>query len=412
MTRDFRRYWWAEATSTFGSVFTATATGVVAVRTFNASAAEVGVVMAAAILPTALVGMLSGVLADRLGRPRRLLIVCDGIAGVAVTTVAVGMWTGVASVWWLAALNLVLGCLVTLIEPVYFTHLGGLVDRDNLVRSRARLQSGEYGAVVLGRAAAGPLIAVAGGAMALGVDAASYLVSLACLVSLHAPDRGTARSEPTSVVREAAEGVREIGRHRLLRALVGFLLLISGTLGATGALAVPFLLRTLGIPTSLYGLMFAFTGLAGLFGSLVGERLVRRRVSYPVLTHAGFGGAVVAAMLLPAASGSAPTTTTLAVLGIALPVLGGAIANIGLTGVITTTVPEHLLGRVLAALKTATVTAQVTGTLLGGVIGNAVGVRPALWSCCLAALAGLLLTAPALRSAPAEASPVPAKVGL
>ncbi|TMM41339.1 MAG: MFS transporter [Actinobacteria bacterium] len=122
MSRDFRAYWAAEVTSTFGSVFTVTAIGIVAVRSFDASAGQVGVVTAAATLPTVVFAVLSGTVADRLRRPRRVLMACDAVAALAVAAVAVGVWRGWATVWWLVALNLVLGGLSTLVEPVYFTH--------------------------------------------------------------------------------------------------------------------------------------------------------------------------------------------------------------------------------------------------------------------------------------------------
>jgi len=167
MARDFRVYWSGEVTSTFGSVCTATAVSVVAVQTLKVSAEQVGVLTAAGMLPTLIFGLLSGAMADGLRRPRRVLMLCEGIAAAAVAAVAAGLWQGWASVWWFVALNFVLGSLSTLVDPLYFTHLSGLVDREELVRGRARLQSGEYGAGILGRSAAGPLVAAAGGVAGL-----------------------------------------------------------------------------------------------------------------------------------------------------------------------------------------------------------------------------------------------------
>jgi predicted MFS family arabinose efflux permease len=209
------------------------------------------------------------------------------------------------------------------------------------------------------------------------------------------------------LAQDAAAAIREIGRHPFLRALVWFLILWSGVVGAIGALTGIFLLRTLHIPVSVYGLLFAFTGLAGIAGSAVGGRAAGNRSSYPVLALLGFGGGIIATMLLPMAGGPLPAVATLAVLGIALPVLCGAVANIGLTGVMVNDVPEPMLGRVLGTLRTATTVVRVPGALLGGVLGDAFGIRSALWVCCVAALASLVLTIPAMRAVRTRRAAVP-----
>jgi MFS family permease len=118
MISDFRRYWTAEVTSTFGSMFTTTAIGIVAVRVFDASAGTVGIITAAAAVPALAYGLLAGAVADRLRRPRRALMACDAIAALAVAALGVGVVTGVASVWWLVIVTLVLGTVVTVVEPV------------------------------------------------------------------------------------------------------------------------------------------------------------------------------------------------------------------------------------------------------------------------------------------------------
>jgi MFS family permease len=243
------------------------------------------------------------------------------------------------------------------------------------------------------------------------VDAGSYLVSLLLLRSLRAPDSAQPRPEPegTSLVHEAISGVREIRRHPLLRGLGGFLAAWSVLSGAITALTVPFLLRTIAVPTSLYGLLYAVTGGAGLIGSVVGGALIRRRIGVARIAFVGFVIGAAATVLLPAAYGSTAVATTVAMLGLALPAIGGAIANIGLTGVLTEDVPGHVLGRVIAALKTAAMTATIAGALGGGFLGDAIGVRAALWLLAGAALLSPLLLSPAIRVT--RERPVPVSQG-
>jgi predicted MFS family arabinose efflux permease len=173
------------------------------------------------------------------------------------------------------------------------------------------------------------------------------------------------------------------------------------------------------MPTGLYGLLFAVTGLAGLGGSVVAARLARR-TGPQLLTIAGGGGIVVSSSLLPLAAGPVPVAAGLAVLGLGLPVAFGAIANIGLTVVVTDCVPEHRLGRVIGNLRALCTGAEVIGSLAGGGLGELLGLRSAIWLCAGAGLAGglfLLALVPTLRTKPetgvtgsGAAQPAPAGV--
>jgi MFS family permease len=421
MSRDFRAYWVAEVTSTFGSMLTATTVGVVAVTIFEASAAEVGIVVAAGTLPALLLGLLSGVVADRVRRPRRLLIALDAIAATSVALLALGIWQGWASVAWLIAFNLLLGTVGVLIGPVYFTHLAVLVgggDRaaqDDVVRARAKLQTGQYSARIAGRAAAGPIVA-ASTALGLLFDALSYLVSLVLLVSIRAQDRGASRPasapgepERRSVLAQINEGIRELRRQRFLLALITYLTVASLASGGIAALTAPFLLRVLQVPVPMFGLLYAVTGVAGLIGSLAATRLVSR-VSHPALAVGGFAGSAATMLIFPMAGGDLPTIAAVAGLGAALPIFFGAIANVGLTGVMTTEVPDHLLGRVTATMTTGLTGAMLLGSVGGGLLGDAIGIRAALFACGAIAAAGLgllLRTARQRTPMPVPVSPAP-----
>ena len=407
MNRDFQRYWSAEVTSTFGSAFTGTAIGVVGVTVFAASAAQLGVVTAAASLPACVFGVFAGLLGDRLRRPRRALIVCDAVAGLVVAGVAAGIWAGIADIWWLAALCFLLGCVVLLVETVYFTHLRGLVPADDLTRGRARLQAGEYGATTAGQAVAGVLIAAVGGAVAFLVDAVSYLASLLLLSGITAPDEGGQPSEGSGW-RALGAGFVEAARHPFLRRFGGFVVLRSFGAGALAAITAPFLLRGIHLPLGLYGVLFAVTGLAGLAGSVLAGRL-GARLGLRRMAVVGSVGAVLTGAALPLASGPLPVAVGLALLGLGLPVLFGAVANIGLSGAITECVPESVLGRVMASLRTIGTAAQVVGALAGGLLGSAVGLRPAVWLCVAVSLAGglfVLRVASAGQPVPVEPAPV------
>jgi predicted MFS family arabinose efflux permease len=186
-------------------------------------------------------------------------------------------------------------------------------------------------------------------------------------------------------------------RATFLRALSVFLMVISAAAGAVSVLSVPFLLRTLALPVAVFGWLYALGAAAGLAGSALAARLVER-VSGRTLTVAGYALAAAAMPLLPVAGGTFPVAVTVAALGVALPVLGGCVANVGLAGVLTSEVPDHLLGPVTSAMRTAVTATTLAGALGGGLLGDAIGVRAALLAAGLAAVAGLAVLLPARRS--------------
>ncbi|OLR92848.1 MFS transporter [Actinokineospora bangkokensis] len=403
MNRDFRHYWSAEVSSTFGSTFTTTAIGALGVTAFAATPAELGVVSAAAMVPACVFGVFAGAVGDRLRRPRRALMGCDAFGALFLLVAAAGLLTGAATIWWLAALCFLLGSMATVVETVYFTHLNTLVSGDDLVAGRVKLQTGEYGARTAGKALAGVVIAAFGGAAALLLDALSYLTSLVLLKRITAEDRGPER-EPgprTTLLRDIRDGFTELRHNSFLRAYSAFTGIRSLAVGALTTITAPFLLVDLAVPLSLYGVLFAVSGLAGLLGSLVAGRLAKR-MELGALANFGSIGLVLSGLVLPAAGGPLPLAAAVAVLGLALPVAFGAIANVGLSGAITQLVPETVLGRAVATLRTIGTTAQVVGALGGGLLGSAIGLRPSAWLCAVVSILGCLFVLRIPRPAPAE----------
>lgn len=402
MRHDFRLFWLGQTSSVFGSLFTTTAIGLVAVRFLGATPAQSGFLVAAASVTPVLLGIPIGALADRLHRPRRVLIGCDLFGMAAVGLLAVGLLLHLASIWWLVGLNIVLGGVTLVVETVYFLHLRGLVAKDQLPVARARLQTGEYGASVAGQSMAGPVVALAGAALAFGIDALSYLVSAVSLIRLRTPDQprpADRRAEPQHAGMLAGLGL--MVRHGFLRPVSGYLAVQGLAAGATSALTAQFLIRVLRLPTALYGLPFALVGVCGIIGSIAATWLARRGTATRTMTAGGFIASTLAAALLPFSHGPVTLAVIMASLGIALPVFFGAIANVGITSVLTSEVPEGVLGRAIASMQTVMTVVQFAGALGGGLLGDVLGVHPALWLATGVSVAGLTLAVPMMRASKA-----------
>lgn len=400
--RDLNLYWWGQTASAFGAVFTSIAVPVVAVLHLNASPGQIALISAASTLPVLLLGLPMGMLADRVTRPRRTLLTLDTVSAAAVGLMALGLAHGSIRIWWLIMFSLVQGCVSLVVEIVYFIHLRQLCEQGEIGRQRARLQAGEFVAGFIGRLLVGPTIVVFGGAVALLIDAASYLLSAAALLSMRraalAPRTSAAAARITLTAMGA--GARFLLGRPFHRGLSVFIMVGAATGAAAGTLTAPFLLRTVHVPTSAYGLVFAMIGLMGLAGSTAAGRIVRPGRDPRRLALTAFTAGIGCALLLPLSSGPLAVAMACAALGLGLPIFFGAIANVALSPVIVADVPEEEIGRAMATLRVVAGTAGLVGALLGGLLGDRYGVREALWIVNVVGFGSILLVLPnALRAA-------------
>ncbi|MEV6011408.1 MFS transporter [Streptomyces sp. NPDC051976] len=402
MRRDLNLYWWGQTTSAFGSVFTAVALPVVAIVQLGASPGQMGLITAASTVPGMVLGLPAGALADRIRHPRRALLTLDTFSALGVGAVALGLADHIVSVGWLIGLGVLQGLLSILIGCLYFVHLRQLVDADGIGPVRARLQAGQYGAALLGRILAGPVIVAFGSQAALAIDAASYLLSATALLSMRSSDltAPTPGRDSTGTFHGAASGLRFFAGHPFHRALLVFLVVPVAAMTGLATLTGPFLLRVIHLPTGYYGLAFVLSGVTGLAGSAAAARVLGPRSDPRRVTILAFTGGIACCLLLPLAGGPLPLAVACAALGIGLPIFFGAIANVAVSSVFATDVAEGEMGRITAALQVITATAAMLGSLAGGALGDQLGIRPALWALCAAALTAAALAGPhALRSA-------------
>jgi MFS family permease len=200
--RNFRRFYLGQVTSLLGTSMSAVAV-TFAVLDNGGSAADVGYVIAARILPQVVLVLGGGVLADRLGR-RPVMLGSDALRCAAQAALAAALLAGRPAVWLIAAL----AALVGVGEAFFMPALDGLTveiaPRDELGNANALLGLAKSATGVAGPALAGLLVVVAGPAVVVAIDAASYGVSVIALGGLQL---GRAGHRPgQSLLRAMAEG--------------------------------------------------------------------------------------------------------------------------------------------------------------------------------------------------------------
>lgn len=389
----FRPFWTAATVSGFGTYVTTLAVQVLVVVTLHQGAAGVGLVSAARWLPYLLFGLVAGVLADR-SRRRPLLVGTDLARGVLLAAVPVLAVTDQLTLAILMIFMAVLGLMSLVNDAASQSFLPRLVPRHLLAPANARLDQSDAVAQTSGPALAGALVSLLTAPWAVLVDAVSYLLS--GLILLRVPVTEPA-SQPVSlrgVGREAAEGLRWVYRHRMLRpfALTTHAwFLCSAT---AGAVLPPFALRTLSLSPFGFGLVLACGGVGGLLGALAATRLGQRF---------GVGRVVIASTLVTSAgwvlvSVSGATWSGWVVFGGAELLLGLALGaeNANSLGYRQAATPDQLQGRMNATMRSINRAMIVIGAPLGGLLGDAIGFRITLGI----AAAGFALVALALALSP------------
>jgi MFS family permease len=376
--RDFRLFWTGETISQLGDTMARVAMPLLAVLVLHASTFVVTLLTATAYLPWLLIGLPVGAWVDRL-RCRPLMIACDLVAAVLYGSLPAAAWLGVLTIGQVVAVALLAGCADVFFGTAYQVYLPSIVTTGELVEGNAKL---------LGSASAA---AIGGPGAALLANAISFLVSAACLLRIRG---GGARIIPvpgsrTGIRREIAEGVRYVAGDPYLRPLTIWASLVNLGLTGYGALAVVFLVRTVGLGPGPAGLLLAASGAGGLLGALVARRIAARFGTARTLLLSALG-ALPFGLLIPLTGPGA--RLAFFVSGLLISASGVVAGSVILGSFRQTYCPPQLLGRITATMRFLLVGTNPLGALMAGGLGTWLGVRPALWIMIgIAVLSGALL---------------------
>jgi MFS family permease len=385
-SRVFWTYWGAGTVSSVGSAVTSVALPLTAVVVLHASALEVGLLAAASYAAWLVIGLPAGVVVGRLPL-RGTQLAMDLVRAVAVATVPVAWGLDALTLGHLVAVALAVSFASVLFEVGNMSFLPALVPKAELT-SRNSLMSGTHATVQLGGPALGGVLVQALGAVpTLLVDAGSYLVSAVLIRRL--PDRRVpVPPEPGSMRSMIRDGWHFVVRHPVMGPCMWEATAVNFVCGALIALSPVYLVRELGAPAGLVGLLIASEGIGSLLGAALAPRLTRQVGSGRVTLLSGLAGAG-AALLLPVGTGAAGMVAfACGNAGFAAGVVVGSITTRTLRQRVT---PPELLTRVMATVRFVSWGAIPFGALAAGVLASATGVRTALWCTAVATFVPVLI---------------------
>jgi len=202
--------------------------------------------MAMVYVPGLLLAIFVGGHIDR-GDKRAILVGADLVRAAAVATIPIVAWTGTLGLPHVIAVAAVVGAASAVFQITDNTYLPQLIGKPHLVEGNAKLEATESVAEIVGPAAAGGLIRLLGGPLAVLIDAATYLWSAAFLVGL--PGGRGAAAEDGAGTRRALDdviaGARALASDRAVLRLVVASAVEHVALGFFAALYMVYTLRDL-----------------------------------------------------------------------------------------------------------------------------------------------------------------------
>ena len=383
----FRRVWAAATISIFGSLITRLALPLVAIITLNADALGVALVRSMDLVAGLAVGLVAGAWVDRLRR-RPVMIWTDLGRAVLLTSIPIAAVGGWLSLPQLLLVAFLVAVLTTFFDVADRAYLPTIVSRPELVRANGALAASSSVSEFAAFGAAGFLVQILTGPIAILIDAVTFVISALLIGSVRKKEPPPPpKSDREPVLREIAVGLRLVIRNPILRASTLASMATAAMWGIFGATWYLLAFDELGLDAAAIGLIAAVGGFSSLFAALLAPRLNRRfGAGTVVIGTAVVGG--LGSLFIPLAPAGLPLVAVAFLIGQQLvtdPAM--TVYDITDTSIRQSIVDDRQLGRVNATYHVAVLAAQLVATLGAGFLALAVGVREVAF---LAPLGGLV----------------------
>ena len=257
------------------------------------SADMVALVQASVTLPTMLLSLIAGAMADNLDRRKVMLSAQVFMLAVSVV-LAICAFTGSITPWLLLSLTFLIGCGAAFNAPAWQASVGDMVSRAELPGAVALNSMGFNMARSVGPAIGGGIVAAAGAATAFAVNSVSYIALIVVL------KRWRPQASPQALPRETlgiavAAGIRYVAMSPAIR-----MVLVRSALFCIGASAVmalmPLVAKVVIVGGPLtYGLLLGAFGVGAVGGAFATARLRKVLSTEAIVRYGSIAFAVAAA---------------------------------------------------------------------------------------------------------------------
>ncbi|GGE56238.1 MFS transporter [Pullulanibacillus camelliae] len=271
-SRQFRWFYMGHTVSLFGSSMTPVALAF-AVLQVHQGQHLLGNILAAQILPSILMLLIGGSIADRYHRDR-LILLSNFVSGSAQTGIAIVVIIG-ANPYWLFPLAILNGVLEAFTSPAMRGIIPEIVDSQDIKQANAFLGTSRSAAKIVGPILSGIFAAILGGGWGIAIDAASFFIACACMIPVHIPSRSIVTKDQ-SLLQQMREGWGYFKCHRWLWSITcAFALMNPVQMGAWQVLGP--IIAKYSFGSAGWGLTLSMRAVGLLIASLVMFRIQLRR---------------------------------------------------------------------------------------------------------------------------------------
>ena len=388
-SRQFRTFFAGQAISLVGDQVSLIALPLVAVLALDATPAQMGYLVTAALLPNLLFSLPAGVWVDRRGRRRHVMIAADLGRAAALLSVPVAYAFDALTFAQLYAVGFVTGLLSVFFFVSYNTLFVALVPRARFVEGGSLLHGSRALSAVVGPSLGGILVQLLSAPVTLAVDSASFVGSALSLARIHPEE-----PEPEQATKGSfSAGVRYIVGSPAIRASLAATATINFFNFVFFALIILYVNQYLGVPPATLGLVLGLAAVGALAGAALTGR-ISRRIGIGPTYLAGCVVFTVPLLLMPLARG--PYWLVLGFLFAAElgSGFGVMMLDIASGAIKSALVPDRLRSRVAGAYMVVNYGVRPLGAFLGGILGSTIGVQETLWIAAAGGSLGFLLLLP------------------
>ncbi len=367
--RNYRLWFAGQLVSLFGTWMQFTAQGFLVFQ-LTRSPAYLGYVGFASGMPTWLLTLYGGVVADRVSR-RTMLVITQTFMMLLAFVLAALTFMGRVQAWHVAALAAGLGVANAFDAPARQAFVVDLVAREDLTNAIALNGTMFNAATALGPALAGVTYALFGPAWCFTINAITFLAVIAALLMMHLEARtGPARVGPVGA--ELREGVQYTLSHTPVRTLILLVGILSLFGVSVGTLIPAWAVKVLHGDATTNGLLQSARGVGAVASALA---------------IAALGGSVVRGRLLALGTFVVPiavlvfafiTSTPLSLLAMAVVGAGMILIMNLANAMVQSYVPDALRGRVMGIYSLVFFGTMPIGALLVGAVAETLGERQAV----------------------------------
>jgi predicted MFS family arabinose efflux permease len=403
---EFLKLWSAQAISQLGDQVTLLALPLVAVLTLDASAAQMGLLTAAELMPHLLFSLFAGVWIERRSHRRKLMIAADIARAGLLVSVPLAAAFDVLTFPQLYAVAFAVGSFAVLFDISWATLFPAVVPRRDLVDASSKLSLSRSLSFVVGPSLAGFLVQAVTAPVTLLLDAFSFIGSALFLGRIRTPEPSPER-DGNGVLRSLRDGMRFVLRDDLIRADLGCAATVNLFNFVFAAIFILYATRELGVAPGTLGIALGLGAIGGILGALIAPPLERAIGIGPsvVLGSVLFPAPLI---LVPIASGSELTIGVMLGTAEFFSAVGVMIFDVSAASMLFLRTPDRIRARTAGTFRFVNYGIRPIGALLGGALGTAIGLQATLWIGVLGALLGVVWLVfspiPRLREAPAEAA--------